>query len=110
MRKENEMLFHQKINRFISRMKQIWEFWDLLKEPWDSLDGFGRVSSEQVCIRRVSVQLTVLAMAPLPCAVLWWGITITDGTGDIQEISFWYEKVYGKDCIFSIPEKNSWEK
>lgn len=46
MRKEKKMLIHPRFNRFISRMKQIWEFWDLLRKPWDSPDKFGRVSSE----------------------------------------------------------------
>lgn len=40
------MLIHPRFNRFISRMKQIWELWDLLRKPWDSLDGFEMASSE----------------------------------------------------------------
>ena len=59
MRKENKMLIPPSFNRFISRMKEIWEIWDLLRKLWDSLDGFGRVSSEPafpcecaMCIRR----------------------------------------------------------
>lgn len=58
-----------KFNKFISRMKQIWELWYLLRKPWGS-SGFDRVCSEKlwIChIYKYSSQPSALCWDPVRC-------------------------------------------
>lgn len=110
MRKENKTIVCSRFNRFISRMNQIWELWDLLRKPWDFLDDLEGCLLNQFLTENVpciSDQFTALVTAPnpLPCS------------GEVsQKWMLWetakkYLCVMGRSTgIFCTPEKSPWEK